>query len=331
MKKIRVAQVGFGGFGHGHASCYPIDDCKLVALCDIDEEVLHESDSTINIGTSSVKGLDAIAKYTDFQEMLKVEKPDMVDCCLPTPLHVDYAIMAMKAGCHVLSEKPMAIDSSEAKRLMTAAKRYGVKVMVAQVLRFCPVYEIIREAYQDGRYGKLLRYDARRLSACPKNAWYNDHTQSGGAILDLHLHDTDFINSLLGMPDAVTSHGIVGPTGGYDDIMTTYEYADGPVVTATGSWCRDGWDCRTAAIFEKATITTYGDDKYYISRNGHEVHTVTVENPNGYRNEIRYLAQCILKDEEPVRCPLASTYDSIRIVEAEARSIRTGRTVTLKK
>jgi predicted dehydrogenase len=330
MKKIRVAQVGFGGIGHTHAGGYPMEGCELVALCDIDEKKLHESDSTINIGSAKVKDLDKIAKYTDFRKMLRVEKPDMVDICLPTPLHVDYAIMAMKAGCHVLSEKPMALNSRMARRLLDAAKRYGVKVMVAQVLRFCPSYEYIRDAYKDGRYGKLLRLDMRRLSFCPVNEWYNDHRQSGGAILDLHLHDSDFVNSLLGMPDAVDSRGIVGCTGGIDDVITRYEYKDGPLVTATASWFRDGWDCRYAAIFEKATVTTKGGDEVFVSVYGRDPETIKVENPNGYANEIAYLASCIRENREPERCPLESTLDSIRLVEAELRSIRLGRRVTVK-
>ncbi|MBO7741302.1 MAG: Gfo/Idh/MocA family oxidoreductase [Victivallales bacterium] len=327
MKKIRVAQVGFGGIGHTHASGYPMEGCELVALCDINEKVLNESGATINIGSSQVKNLDKIAKYTDFRKMLKVEKPDMVDICIPTPLHVEYAIIAMKAGCHVLSEKPMGLNSRQCRRLIDAAKKYGVKVMVAQVLRFCPSYEYIRDSYKDGRYGKLLRLDMRRLSSCPVNAWYNDHTQSGGAILDLHLHDTDFVNSLLGAPDAVTSRGIVGCTGGIDDVFTVYEYKNGPVVTASGSWFRDGWDCKYAAIFEKATVTTTGGDNVVVSQYGRNPETIKFENPSGYANEIAYLADCIANDKAPERCPLESTMESVRIVEAEMRSIRLGRTV----
>ena len=94
--------------------------------------------------------------YTSIDEMLEKEELDILDICLPTYLHVPTAVKAMKKGIHVLSEKPISLKEEDIELAYSTAKENNVCFMIAQVLRFWPEYELIKELYDSGKYGKLL-------------------------------------------------------------------------------------------------------------------------------------------------------------------------------
>ena len=127
-KKLKVAQIGFGAIGRVHAAQYADQpDCQLVAIVDICPSQFR--------GIASVLGKELarrVKRYATFEEMMERERPDMVDICLPTDLHEKMAIQAMRAGCHVLCEKPMARSLEEADRMMAVAKEPGRKLMIAK-------------------------------------------------------------------------------------------------------------------------------------------------------------------------------------------------------
>ena len=131
---MKIALVGVGGMGGVHLGVYKsMQDIELVALCDIRMDMLEKK----------AAGLSA-KLYADYDEMLAAEKPDMVDICTPTYLHVEMAIKAMEAGAHVLSEKPMALNGKETDILLDAIKRTGKRYMTAQVVRFMNAYKYLR-------------------------------------------------------------------------------------------------------------------------------------------------------------------------------------------
>ncbi len=124
---LRVAVLGVGGISGAHIPAWKaMEGVNLVALCDIRPEQM-EKYSEIN-------------KYTDFDEMIKQEEIDILDICLPTYLHVEYAVKAMNMGIHVLCEKPVALEASDVEKLYEAAERNKVKFMAAQVIRFWPEF-----------------------------------------------------------------------------------------------------------------------------------------------------------------------------------------------
>ena len=334
-KKLKVAQIGFGAIGRVHAAQYADQpDCQLVAIVDICPSQFR--------GIASVLGKELarrVKRYATFEEMMERERPDMVDICLPTDLHEKMAIQAMRAGCHVLCEKPMARSLEEADRMMAVAKETGRKLMIAQCLRFDPVYEGFRKAHLSGKYGRLLRLSAARLSHFPHRKpenWYVEAKRSGGAILDLHLHDTDFFLSLLGTPKAVSTTGIVPePSLGVMESLTQYDFGEGgPLVAAEGSWMRDKWSCWLAGVYEKATLFLQGANLTIASyEEGRKpvVKDLLTGRHNGYWEEIAYLAKCILQNREPERCLPASTREALRIDLAETDSaLHQGRKISLR-
>ena len=329
-RKLRAALIGFGGMGHFHATQYKEQkNCELVAICDIDPEKFKKLSAEINLGNSGVADLSKVHQYLSYEELLKNETFDYLDICLPCHLHAEYAIRAMKDGKHVLCEKPMARDVRLADRMIAVSGKTRKFLMIAQCLRFEKTYSTLKKAYDSGKYGKLLRLSMTRCGGAPAQGWYRDVKCSGGAILDLHLHDTDFINYMIGTPDAVLTSGVSRVSGGIDDLMTTYYFKNGPIVNSEGSWCRSKWGCTTVAVFEKATLEIAAP-KAIVHVDGRKNREIDCSGTNGYFNEIAYFCECILKNRRPSVASMESTRESIRIVLAEEKSALTGRRVSLK-
>ena len=331
-KKIKCALIGYGGMGHFHAAQYAKQKyVELVAICDSNPEKFKEKEAEINLGKSGKSELDNITYCTSYEELVANVEFDMLDICLPCPLHAEYAIRAMKDGYHVLCEKPMARTSADAAKMIAASRKTGKKLMIAQCLRFAFNYQKLKEIIDSGKYGKLLRLNMRRNGSLPKNAWYRDPAQSGGALLDLHLHDTDFIQYMLGVPEKVMTFGIERTTGGIDDLMSNYIYENGPKVSSEGSWCKITWDCNSVAVLEKATVD-FCKDGVRVCEVDKEPEVIKVPaKPNPYFNEIAYFSECIVKNKDVEICTPESTHLSIVIAEAEEKSARTGKIVTVKK
>ena len=122
---LKVALVGVGGISGAHIPAWNnMDDAALVALCDIREQQMER--------------YPAQRHYTDFDTMLQNEQIDILDICLPTYLHADYAVKALEKGIHVLCEKPISLKQEDVQRVYRTAQEHGVRFMVAQVLRFWP-------------------------------------------------------------------------------------------------------------------------------------------------------------------------------------------------
>ena len=143
--------------GHFHATHYQTQPrCELMAICDSAPEAFANDSSEINLGNSGKADLSALPHYLSYEDLVRNEKPDIVDICLPGHLHAEYAIRAMNDGFHVLCEKPMARTVALADEMIATAKRTGRKLMIAQCLRFEPSYRMLREAVLSGKYGKLV-------------------------------------------------------------------------------------------------------------------------------------------------------------------------------
>lgn len=332
-KRIKAAILGFGGIGHCHASQYAgLEHVELVALCDINPEQLNKAAETINLGDSGAIDLNSVRKYLSYEEMVKAEPDlDMIDICLPTDLHCEYSCRAMKDGFHVICEKPMALNSKDCRKMIRVSEQTGKKLMIAQVLRFDKGFEVIRQAYHSGEYGKLMRLSMTRVGAYPNRMWFRDVKRSGGAMMDLHLHDLDFAVSLLGCPDSLISFGVLGASGGVDDSISNYIYDNGPIVTSECSWLRKQFQFSAAAVFENGTLE-YGGGALTLHQTDKPTVTIELKDNRPYGAEVDYLAECVLKDVPPVRALPESTMLTIRLIEAELRSVAGGgKKIRLKK
>ena len=331
-KKLKAAILGFGGMGHCHGAQYAnLANVELVALCDINPEQLKKIGETINLGDTGNMDLGGLHTYLSFEELIKGEPElDMIDICLPSDLHCEYACKAMKAGLHVLCEKPMALNARDCDKMIRTSEKTGKKLMIAQVVRFDERFQIIRKAVESGKYGKLRRLVMHRVGYLPAKPWFRDVKRSGGALMDLHLHDLDFLISLLGKPEALTAFGCEWFSGGIDDCLVNYVFPDGVTASSESGWTRSSFRASASAIFEKGTIEVM-PDKVLFYQVDKPVKELKYKNVSPYGLEIDYFASCIRKNVEPSRCTLQSTRDTIAILQQELRSIATGKRITIAR
>jgi predicted dehydrogenase len=334
---LRIGLCGFGGLGHVHANALcGFPDVQIVAVCDLHPEQLTAAEVVTNLpGQPTRFDIRSAATYTDFRQLLKRERPDVIVSALPTDIHADYAILAMKAGCHVFSEKPMALTTAQCDRMIRARDRHRRELMIGQCLRFWPEYEGLLKAVRSGEHGRLLSLSMERIGGYAKwcsDNWFNDHHRSGGAILDLHLHDVDWAFHALGRPASLFAAGRVGTTGGIDDVTSVWNYADGPVVTMRGSWMYKGFTMNFRALFERGVlefgIPPNGALRKVEDKGSTEV-PVDGAGQDGYGREMRYFLDCVTGRQTNTRCTAESTRESVKLVYEEHRSIRTGRPVRL--
>ncbi|HEX2950958.1 MAG TPA: Gfo/Idh/MocA family oxidoreductase, partial [Armatimonadota bacterium] len=211
---IKVGIVGLGGISAVHLDAYSkvTDKAMIIARCDKIRERAEGTAQgiTINIGGGGTATQLKATPYTDYRQLLADPEVELVDVCLPTDLHAEVSIAALEAGKHVLCEKPMARTIEQCDNMIAAAKASGKTFMIAHCIRFWPEYVYLKELVDSGKYGKLVRADFSRLSAPPRwssENWLMTPSRSGSSHLDMHIHDTDFIIHLLGMPKQVITEG----------------------------------------------------------------------------------------------------------------------------
>ena len=213
-KMIRVGLVGIGFMGMTHYLAYEkIRGARVVAVCESDPRRRAGDWRTIqgNFGPrGEIMDLAKVAQYAELDELLADADVDMVDICLPTALHPAMAVAALAAGKHVFCEKPIALTPADAKRMAQAAAAAGKILQIGHVLPFFPEYRFAYETIVGGKHGKLLGGHFKRIISEP--AWmpgYFDPAKFGGPMLDLHVHDAQFIRLVCGMPRQVQTVGSV--------------------------------------------------------------------------------------------------------------------------
>ena len=332
-RDVTFAILGYGGMGHVHARhIMDTDGARLAAACDVDPAAFGETSTAINLGSFGTVSADGLRQYLRYEDMAEAERGrvDALSICLPAHLHAEYAVRAMRDGFHVLVEKPMATTSRDALRMAKTARETGKTLMVAHCIRFEPVIARVAEWTKSGRFGKLLKLHLFRVAGYnpkipgTKRAWFYEADKSGGAILDIHLHDIDWLVSAFGPPAAVSARGAVGFSGGIDEVTASFRFPTlpGVPVTAEASWMRGGsFEGGIVAVFEKAV--------YQQNASGVTLRTPWREElplpplpggPDMYGAEIEYFTRCVSDGRAAERCLPESTATSVRLVEAERRS-----------
>ena len=277
--------------------------------------------------------MTGIADHPTLESLLEDDRVDLVDLCLPSYLHAPAAIRCLQAGKAVLVEKPIALDPKDARKMLLAAKKARRPLMVAQVLRFMPEFSLLSDAVKSKRWGKLLSLHMKRIIAMPEwgdSSWFADPAKSGGMVIDLHIHDTDFIVHLFGKPNAVSSNGLVDKRG-VNFIRTTYHgKANGPLLSAEAGWLNapglpfeHGYD----AFFEKGTVhfnsSTAPEPLLYTSA-GRAARKLVIKPVDGFARELQAAIQAGKTGRVDPLLRAAGAADSLAVCLAEERSVRDG-------
>lgn len=293
---LKVAVVGVGGISGAHIPVWEeMEDAELIALCDIRPEQMEKYEN--------------IKHYTDFEEMLNNEEIDILDICLPTFLHADYAVKAMERGINVICEKPISLNEEDIDRVYSTAEKYNVKFMVAQVLRFWPEYELLKEIYDTKKYGKLLSGTMTRLGCYPRwswDGWMMDEKRSGLVPFDLHIHDLDFMVYAFGIPEIKYQYRSKLPD--QDFFTVNYDFGDFSVNTEA-SWYATCYPFTAQFRFQfedaivanengKMIIYLRDDEKIDLSEEVEgDTGNINLPKSNAYANEIHYFFDCVVNDK----------------------------------
>ncbi|MBN2394160.1 MAG: Gfo/Idh/MocA family oxidoreductase [Anaerolineae bacterium] len=329
---LKVGILGMGGMGWYHARRYPsVPNAQIVAIADIVPERLEVKEAvSVNLADEkTVLDLSQAARYGEAVDLIAQADVDVVDICLPTDLHAPYAIKALEAGLHVLCEKPMALSGADCNRMIAAAHAADRRLMIAQCLRFWPEYLYLQHLIVEKPLGALLSLNMSRIGGRPgwsPDNWFLDPKRSGGALLDLHIHDVDYVNAVFGVPDALYATGrAMAEPDSYDVIHACFNYNDGPQVHMHAGWstAQVPFQASFDAWFERGFVR-YADGKLTVFDNLEKVegHPAEIEPGDGYRNEIAYFLDCVENGAPPTRCMPESTRDSIALIGKEIESIK---------
>jgi len=342
QSKIGVGVIGLGFMGSTHVGAYQAAEragypCRLVAVCDSDPERRTGKVAPVgNLVTTDPNKLmfdpAQVGVYGDANELLRDSAVQLVSICTHTQTHVDLAVQALQAGKHVLVEKPVALKSPEVRRVAQAAEAAGVHCMAGMCVRFWPGWSWLKEQIDNGTLGAVKSASFQRLGNGPDWSpdFYGRTEWSGGALMDLHIHDADFIRWCFGEPDSVVS------TGSRQHVTTIYRYGHGPShVLAEGGWLgRSGFSFRMRhlVVFEDAIaeFDLSGDPPLLLTQDG-KTREVPLERLTGYDLEIRHLIDAISGNEKGLIASITDAEATARLLEAEQRSLETGAIVTVRE
>jgi len=261
---------------------------------------------------------------------------------VPTPDHADIVIAALKAGKHVFCEKPLCRDEADARRIAAAVRKSKKFFNLGLCVRAWPEYRHAYEYYKSGKAGKMLSATFKRISpGVDGNSWknwYMDGKSSGGALLDMHVHDADEVNYFFGLPKKVSSFGAnIGSKGGIDHVVTVYDYANGTFVMSEG-----GWEQAKGATFEmsfnivceKATLKLDASGYHIFPKKGKIVTPKldTKAGPTGWHQELAYFVSCVAQGKCPNKYQtFDSVVDTMKLVFAEEKSVRAGKAQNVRR
>ncbi|GAB2694627.1 Gfo/Idh/MocA family protein [Paenibacillus thermoaerophilus] len=323
---MNVAIVGCGGLGRVHAECYSrIDGVTVVGVCDMDEGAAR-----------TVSAMTGAAVYPTYEEMLERSGCDIVSIALPSHLHASFAIRAAAAGKHIVCEKPIALRTEDAEAMIEACDRHGVRLFVGHVVRFFPEYAKVREQIAGGALGRVGVVHAKRAGSHPGDAreWFADDSRSGGVVVDLMIHDLDYLLWTLGDVRSVYAHRIRRDRLDYASATLVFE--SGAIANVEAQWGYPGpfhttmevagsqgivrHDSRTSSpLAIRRTVTGESGGPFVEVPQRPELRSP-------YELELRHFIDCIRDGSEPI-VTARDACRALRLAEAVLESASTGRVV----
>lgn len=320
---MRVAIIGCGFMGFTHAAAYQaMANVELVGMCG-----MKEQDRELVLARN-------IPYYHTMDQLIAEGKPEVIDICLPTHLHKEMTVKAASAGIHVICEKPMAGNIKDAEEMIHVCRQYGVRLFIAHVLRFFPSYQNLAAQAKQGEIGDLGVINTRRVVAHPvkeTGSWYNDDAKSGGVVLDLMIHDTDFVSSLLGEPDTVFA--MKRKTEEKQYALVTIKYRNGTIANLEALWGYPGpltSSCRISG--KKGVIRFNSESSSSIRMRKDKVdEDVSLLSPllqDPYQTQLEHFISCILNGKEPI-ISVSDAYRAMLLSLAANYSAEIGQPVKL--
>ena len=317
---LNVAIVGLGGMGTVHYMNYKhIDGVKVVGFVGRSDKSKEKAEDL------------GLPIYKTISEICKNEEVDIVDICTPTYLHPDHVKEGLENNKNVICEKPLALNSKDAKELFALAKTKGLHLYVAQVVQFTRQTEILREIVEDQRFGKPLDAIFERLSEKPNwgsDSWMFDKEKAGLIPFDLHIHDLDMIVSLFNKPNKVNVQKTEGILDFPEHYRFIYNY-EGLNVIGEAAWfnAQIPFTARWRVYFEKAYLVNDGEKLIAYLDEGDKIEYdveeklkietgINVPPTQMYLNELKHFVDCIKKDIDSSIVTSKQVISTIEILES---------------
>jgi UDP-N-acetylglucosamine 3-dehydrogenase len=321
---MRVGLVGAGFMGGVHLNAYAgIPDVEVVGVADARVE-------------AAVAGAEMTGArpYASYEELVAAEDVEVVDVCLPTALHRDLALRAAGEGRHVILEKPIARTMEDAQQILDAFPADSPRLFVGHVVRFFPEYVGIKKKIDAGDLGKVgvVRTSRRSPFLLGWNDWYADWRVSGGVLLDLVIHDFDYLRWALGEVERVYARGMLGREyNRLDYVLATLCFESGAIAHVEGHWGYPGPFNYAIEVAGSAALLTVDSTEpaslQLIGGVPDEVPDLAA-GKSPYEKELEHFIHCIATGEEPI-VQAKDAREALRIGLAATESVLTGAPVTL--
>jgi UDP-N-acetylglucosamine 3-dehydrogenase len=323
---MRVGVVGAGFIGAIHLSAYAnMPEMEVVGVADALPEIAATG--------AAVVGARA---YSSYEDLVSAEEVEIVDICLPTVYHRDLALKAAREGKHVIVEKPLARTLQDAEAIIEAFDGNAERLFVGHVVRFFPEYAKIKAMIEAGDLGTVgvARTSRRSPFLTGWNDWYADWRMSGGVLLDLVIHDFDFLRWTLGEVERVYAKGVLGREyNRLDYALVTLRFESGAIAHVEGQWGYPGpFNYSIEVAGSRALVTVDSTEPAPVqllggaTGSGESPDVVTGRSP--FQTELEHFIRCIATGEEP-DVDARDAYEALRIGLAATESVVTGRPVTL--
>jgi predicted dehydrogenase len=329
---MKIGILGAGFMGTTHARAY----AKIpgISIAAVSSRHLEKAER--------LAGEVGARATVDDRSIIEDPSIDAISNTLPTHLHPEPTIAALKAGKHVLLEKPLVLEATEAEGLLAAAQETGRILMVAHVLRFWGEYVSLVELVHAGKLGKPISAMAARLSQPPDwSDWMLNPGWSGGAVLDLCVHDFDALNWLLGAPRSVYARGKERLPGLWNDVHALIDYGDAsgsvdgsllmpegyPFTSALKVLCEGGV---IELLFRAGGVSVeMGGGASLTVHEGGKAYAVAPKPGDAYDNQAAYFVDCIRGGVTPALGTPEQARLAVAVANAARRSLESGQVTGL--
>jgi UDP-N-acetylglucosamine 3-dehydrogenase len=321
---MRVGLVGAGFMGGVHLNAY----------ADIPEvEVVGVADARVEAAVAGAKMVGA-RPYASYDELVVAEDVEVVDVCLPTAFHRDLAVRAAGEGKHVILEKPIARTMEDAQEILETFSGVGPRLFVGHVVRFFPEYVGIKQKIDAGELGTVgvVRTSRRSPFLLGWNDWYADWRLSGGVLLDLVIHDFDFLRWALGEVERVYARGMLGREyNRLDYVLATLRFESGAIAHVEGHWGYPGpfnYSIEVGGSDALLTVDSTEPASLQLISGAPGEAPDLASGKTPYAKELEHFIHCIATGEEPI-VQSRDACEALRIGLAATESVMTGEPVTL--
>lgn len=300
----RVGVVGANLYGRIYAEAFRKQpDVAVVGMAPAHGD--YEEDMAAQLG---------IQPYENVTQLLDDNKLEVLCICSGTAEHAAHTLLAAEAGVHVLCERPIAMSLDEAQKMTTAVSQANVTFMVGHVLRFWPEYVVARELLADGELGQILSMTTSRVSGTLSDPWQKRllDPELGLGALEALIHDMDYLNWLLGTPQAIYAQGLKAASGAWGQLQSLMTFSGGAQAQAESSYlvpltfplsmylrvlAEKGtlvFDFR-GALSDRGTSTR----RLVLTRVGRSPEVLEVPDQDAYVEEVAYFLKCVEMEKQP--------------------------------